>query len=137
MINYFKENVTFRLSGKDAISKWIGRVVRKEGKSTGEVNFIFCNDRYLRKLNVEYLHHDYNTDIITFDNSENKNIISGDIYISVDRVKANADSYSATFADELHRVIIHGILHLIGYDDSTEKLKKQMRKKEDEYLLLL
>ena len=96
--------------------------------------FIFCPDRFLRKMNKEYLEHDYNTDVITFDNSETKKKIAGEIYISIDRINANAKTYSTTFRDELHRVMIHGVLHLIGYDDSTAALKARMRGKEDLYL---
>jgi probable rRNA maturation factor len=133
-INFFKEGVNFRFTNADGIRKWINSVVKKESKSVDWVNFIFCTDRFLRKMNKEYLEHDYNTDIITFDISETKKKIAGDIFISIDRIKSNAKTFSTTFTDELHRVMIHGVLHLIGYDDSDSVLKAKMRGKEDECL---
>jgi probable rRNA maturation factor len=133
-INFFKENITFRFNKREEISLWIKMVIKKEGKSLENLNFIFCNDSYLRKINKEFLQHDYNTDIITFDNSTEKEKIEGDIFISAERVKVNAKEYKTSFADELHRVIIHGILHLCGYSDKSEKSQKEMRVKEDQYL---
>ena len=133
-INFFKEGVTFRLLNSEKLKKWIIDSVRKEGKTASEINFIFCNDRYLRKMNKEYLQHDYNTDVITFDNSESKDKISGDIFISIERIKVNAKEYSSSFSDELIRVMIHGVLHLCGYDDANEKLKAKMRGMENYYL---
>ncbi len=133
-INFFKEGVTFRLSKADDLKKWISSVAKKEKHGIGEINFIFCTDAFLRKMNKQYLQHDYNTDIITFDNSEETKTISGDIFISIDRVRVNAKEFKTTFDDELHRVMVHGVLHLLGYDDKTEKLKKEMRKMEDAHM---
>jgi probable rRNA maturation factor len=133
-INLFKEGVKFRLSKSKEVKAWLIRVAKREGKSIGSLNYIFCTDTYLRKMNVQYLQHDYNTDVITFDNSEAKKIINGDVFISIDRVHANAKDYSTTFNDELHRVMVHGLLHLLGYDDKSASKKKEMREKEELHL---
>lgn len=133
-VNFFKESVSFRLNKKEELQKWIAAAVKKEGRSIENLNFIFCSDKYLRKINKTYLDHDYNTDIITFDNSTVKGRIEGDIFISVERVRANAKTYGVTVKDELHRVIIHGVLHLLGFSDKSEKLQKKMRAMEDLYL---
>lgn len=108
-----------------------------ENKDAGDINFIFCSDTYLLNLNIEYLNHNTLTDIITFNSAENNNEISGDIYISIDRVKENAKNLKITLAKELHRVIIHGILHLCGYKDEIQEDIKIIRKTEDYYLDLL
>ena len=102
----------------------------------GDLNYIFCSDDYLLEINKQYLDHDYYTDIITFDNSEEEGKIEGDIYVSVDRVKENAIEFGANFETELRRVLIHGLLHLMNYTDTSEELKAQMRAKEDECLLI-
>lgn len=107
-----------------------------EQHQAGDINYIFCSDEYLMNINVEYLNHHALTDIITFDTSETDDIISGDIYISVDRIKDNAAAFETNRDDELHRVLVHGILHLVGYGDKTRKQKSQMREKEDAYLSL-
>jgi rRNA maturation RNase YbeY len=133
-INFFKEGVTFRLLKKETLRKWINSVAKKEKKKIETVNYIFCTDSYLRKMNKEYLQHDYNTDVITFDNSTVEKNISGDIFISTERVHANARQYSSVFEEELRRVMVHGLLHLLGYDDKNEKRKNEMRKMEDVYL---
>jgi rRNA maturation RNase YbeY len=135
-IYFFKSDVQFRFSRKASIIKWIERVIKKEGKKTGSINFIFCSDLFLLGINKQYLKHDYFTDIITFDYSEGKNI-SGEIYISIDRVTENANSLGIKIQHELSRVIIHGVLHLLGYSDHTKSEKKEMRKKEDACLSLL
>ena len=98
------------------------------------MNYVFCSDEYLLEINKQYLDHDYFTDIITFDNSEEDNQLEGDIYISVDRVRENAATFHTDFDTEMRRVLIHGLLHLAGYEDSSEALKTAMRAKEDEYL---
>jgi len=118
------------------LPQWILKVIRKHKKHPGEVNYIFCNDRYLLKLNREYLSHETYTDIITFPTAEEKHVVSGDIYISVERVRRNAAIYKTTFSDELHRVMIHGILHLTGFSDHSAAEKKKMRSLEDEALAL-
>lgn len=133
-INIFTEGVKFSLTDKNEFDKWINNVIESEGKSAGIINFIFCNDDYLLKLNREFLNHDYFTDIVTFDNSESENEITGDIYISLERVRENALKMSESVDRELSRVVVHGVLHLIGYNDSNKKEIIMMRKKEDQYI---
>lgn len=133
-ILFFKEDVRFALRGADDLRGWIRKAAKAEGHRVAEINYIFCTDKYLRKMNKQYLRHDYNTDIITFDNSPGPNVIGGDIFISIERVRANARDYETTFQDELHRVMIHGILHLCGYKDKTEKERTRMREREDWWL---
>ena len=135
-IHFFSEDIDFVPEDEEAIQNWIMQVVTYEKKEILELNYIFCSDQYLHQINLEYLHHDTYTDIITFDNSEEENIIEGDIFISIERVKENAASYQVSFQHELLRVIIHGVLHLIGFGDKTPEQKKQMRGKEDTYLSL-
>ncbi|PKP45563.1 MAG: rRNA maturation RNase YbeY [Bacteroidetes bacterium HGW-Bacteroidetes-11] len=115
---------------------WIIECITTEGKENGDISFVFCSDEFLHKMNVEYLSHDTLTDVITFDYTED-GIISGDIFISIPRVKENASVYSKDFIEELNRVMIHGVLHLCGYKDKSSKDSKLMRQKEDEKLLLL
>ncbi|WP_026632708.1 rRNA maturation RNase YbeY [Dyadobacter alkalitolerans] len=136
MLNFFTENVDFDLLRPLKTKKWIKNTSISEGYEIADLNYIFCNDDYLLEINKQYLDHDYFTDIITFDNSEEENVIEGDIYISVDRVRENAATFHADFETEMRRVLIHGLLHLMGYDDTDEKLKAAMRAKEDQYLLL-
>lgn len=135
-ISFFKSKVQFRFSNKSGIIRWIESVIRKEGKKSGSINFIFCSDKFLLGINKQYLKHDYFTDIVTFDYTEG-NVVSGEVYISVDRVKENGQTLGVNFKDELNRVIIHGVLHLLGYSDKTKALKYQMRKKEDSCLAQL
>ena len=134
MIN-FTSNTNFRLRNKVALKNWIKKVVENEGGQMNDLSFVFCDDMDLLDKNSKYLNLDTLTDILTFDYSENNNI-SGDIYISIDRVKENARTYKVTFENELDRVMIHGVLHLLGYKDETEKEQKIMREKEDFYLFL-
>ena len=134
MIN-FTSNTNFQLRNKDTLTSWMKKVVQKEGGKMKDLSFVFCDDIDLLDKNSKYLNHDNFTDILTFDYSENNNI-SGDIYISIDRVKENAKTYKATFENELDRVMIHGVLHLLGYEDKSEKEQKIMREKEDFYLFL-
>ena len=129
----FHYEINFSLKNKVSISKWIDHTIRTENKITGDINYIFCSDDYLLDRNIKYLKHDSLTDIITFNYCEG-NKINCDIMISIDRVKENSSIFDTTFTEELYRVMIHGILHLIGYDDKTEKEKNIMRKKEDFYL---
>ena len=136
MLNFFTENVDFDLLRPIKTKKWIKNTSISEGYEIADLNYIFCDDNYLLEINKQYLDHDYFTDIITFDNSEEDNVIEGDIYISVDRVRENAATFHADFETEMRRVLIHGLLHLMGYDDTDEKLKAAMRAKEDQYLLL-
>ena len=125
----------FEIADKSILKKWIKKVVKKEGSAIAELNFIFCDDEYLLEKNKTFLKHDTLTDIITFDYSE-KNTLTGDVYISIERVKENAQNYEVSFKNELHRVIIHGVLHLLGYKDKNEKHQKEMKEKEDFYLSL-
>ena len=125
----------FEIADKSILKKWIKKVVKQEGSVIAELNFIFCDDEYLLEKNKTFLKHDTLTDIITFDYSE-KNTLTGDVYISIERVKENAQNYEVSFKNELHRVIIHGVLHLLGYKDKDEKHQKEMREKEDFYLSL-
>ncbi len=133
-IHFFKETVKFRFNNKTEIQEWIIKAIKSEKKALENLNFIFCTDKHLRKINKTYLNHDYFTDIITFDNSSAKGEIEGDIFISIDRVLVNAKAYKVTVKDELHRVIIHGVLHLLGYSDKTDKSQKEMRAMEDRWL---
>ena len=135
-INFFLENVSYVVRNKTGLRGWINTTIRQEGKSAGELNFIFCNDDYLLDLNIKYLKHNTLTDILTFSSGSDKTI-SGDIFISLPRVWENAVKFDQTMEDELHRVMIHGILHLTGYSDSTVQDKLLMREKENHYLAAL
>lgn len=136
MINFSVQAEGFRLSNPKKIKDWLNTSIQTEGKTTGDINYIFCDDVYLSEINSKYLKHNTLTDIITFSNSNQPSIISGDIFMSVERVSDNAQSLSLPFEKELSRVIIHGVLHLIGYNDHTAEEKQQMRAKEDYYLHL-
>lgn len=137
VINFFYEDSEgFELDSPEVIRNWILEVIDKEGAQVVEINYIFCGDEYLRQINVGYLNHDTFTDIITFDNSEQSGQIEADIYISVDRVQDNANTHDNSFNDELHRVMIHGVLHLLGQGDKTDKESAQMRKREEACLSL-
>lgn len=133
-INFFTEETSYNLKGKTAIRKWITETILNEGYVLNELNFIFCSDEYLLRVNQDFLQHDYYTDVITFDNSEELKMILGDIFISIDRVKDNAKQNKVSTHDELCRIIIHGTLHLLGYRDKTKKAKLEMTAKEDFYL---
>lgn len=135
-VRFFSEEIKFRLPNSRNTASWIKNAVKSEKKELGELNFIFCSDEYLRLINNQYLKHNTLTDIITFDHSELAEIIEGDIYISVERVTENAIIFKSEFLQELNRVIIHGVLHLIGYSDKSAKDKSIMRRKEDAYLSL-
>ncbi len=135
-INYFSEDIEFSLTDKQATSEWIAKSAHNEGVQVDEISVIFCSDSYLLDMNRMHLNHDYYTDIITFNYNEEGEelVIAGDLFISVDRVKENAQEYSVTFEEELNRVIIHGVLHLVGYNDETDIERAEMRQKEDYYL---
>ena len=133
-IRFFEEGISYKLKVKNKVKQWIKDTIVAEGYKLDELTYIFCSDPYLLKINVEYLDHDTYTDIITFDNSETDKVITGDIFISIDRIKENAARFNQAVADELHRVIIHGALHLLGYKDKTPADKKKMTEKEDFYL---
>ena len=135
MIRYFSEGIKFDLQGKLANNRWLRFVAEAEAKRIGDVNIIFCSDPYILDVNINYLGHDYYTDIITFDYVEG-DVLSGDLFISIDSVRENASFYGAEFLTELRRVMVHGLLHLIGYDDHTHEEQREMRSKEDYYLSL-
>ena len=132
MINFNYENQFF-LDDEASVSNWVSAVIKKENFKEGEINYVFCDDDYLLKLNVEFLEHDTYTDIISFDYTMGK-LISGDIFISTERVKENAKLFNVPFKDELRRVIIHGVLHYCGYKDKSDSDVEVMRSKENEYL---
>lgn len=132
----FNYETEFTLSNQEKITSWIENCISNEGFELGEINYIFCDDTYLHKLNVEFLNHDTLTDIISFDNTLGK-IVNGDVFISIERVKDNALLFQTTFDEELHRVMIHGVLHYVGYKDKSEAEKEAMRNKENQYLLKL
>ena len=134
-LQFFSHEIDFTLDKEDSVRDWILFVIDKYAKKVGQINYIFCSDTYLLELNKAHLQHDYYTDILTFPYTPkgSEELIS-DIYISIDRVKDNAQSFEIPFTDELHRVMIHGILHLIGFDDHGDTAKKEMRAKEDEAL---
>ena len=133
MVRYFQEDIRFELKQKMRNNRWLKMVAGSEMRRLGAVNIIFCSDNYILDVNMRYLQHDYFTDIITFDYCE-KDVLSGDLFISIDSVRENALYYGVPFADELDRVMVHGLLHLIGYDDHTPGQQAEMRAKEDYYL---
>lgn len=136
-LSFFSEDCKFVVEDFDRYEKWINSTAISEKMVPETINIIFCSDNYILKINNEYLQHDYFTDIITFDYSESLNDvkhISGDLFISIDTVHSNSDTYGVKFREELDRVIIHGILHLIGYNDKNVEQQKEMRSKEDYYL---
>ena len=135
MISYFFEDTQFVFKGRQRNNRWLRLVAESEIRRIGDISIIFCSDNYILDINMKYLQHDYFTDIITFDYCEGEKL-SGDLFISVDSVRENAVQYGTEFADELNRVMVHGILHLIGYDDHTQKDIKTMRSKENYYLSL-
>lgn len=135
MLYFHTEDISFSFKYKRLTSKWLKLVASTENKKLGDVSIIFCSDNYLLDVNIKYLGHDYYTDIVTFDYCQCA-LLSGDLLISIDSVKENAVFYKTCFEDELNRVIVHGLLHLIGYDDHTETDIAQMRAKEDFYLEL-
>jgi rRNA maturation RNase YbeY len=133
-IRFFSEKITFSLQNPGKISAWIKKCIQALDKEPANLNYIFTSDDNLLNINKLYLNHDYYTDIITFDNSGNIKEIEGDIFISAERVKENANQYGVSFEEELARVMIHGILHLAGYDDKTKEEKALMRQMENKFL---
>ncbi|MFV5694160.1 rRNA maturation RNase YbeY [Flavobacterium sp. LB3P122] len=134
MIN-FNYETDFTLDNEEAVATWLTTVIISENKKEGEINYIFCDDEYLHKINLEYLNHDTLTDIISFDYSLG-NELSGDIFVSIERVKDNAVDFNVPFEDELKRVLVHGVLHYCGYKDKGDTDELLMRNKEDEKLVL-
>lgn len=136
-VHFFAEDVDYKLDNEQDTSLWITKVISDAQHQLNELSYIFCSDDYLLKVNQEYLDHDTFTDIITFDHSESEEEIAGDIFISVDRVKDNSITQGVTFVNELNRVMVHGVLHLLGYLDKTEEEKSEMRQMENTCLALL
>ena len=135
MVRYYTEDISFNFKGRRFNNRWLKEVSVCEGKILGNLSIVFCSDPYIISINKKYLSHDYFTDIITFDYCLG-NRMSGDLFISVDSVRDNSVYYGVSFEEELHRVIVHGLLHLIGYDDHTEDDIKVMREKENYYLVM-
>jgi probable rRNA maturation factor len=134
LVNFHIEDIECMPENLNLIRHWIIQTITEHKLKTGEINIIFCSDEYLYEINQRFLQHNDYTDIITFDNSDDDNTIEGDIFISLERVSDNAWIFSTDLESELHRVIIHGILHLMGYSDKTEENKADMTKKEDSCL---
>ena len=132
----FNSETSFTLKNQKKLVKWISDVISSEGFQVGEINYIFCNDSYLNKINQEFLNHDTFTDVISFDYTLGKEV-GGDIFISIERVLENAEKFNEVFENELHRVMIHGVLHFMGYKDKTKTDKTLMRTKEDEKIFIL
>ncbi len=136
MVYFFTEDIDFVLDAPNKIAAWITDTIESENKLVQTINYIFCSDTYLLEKNQTYLNHDTYTDIVTFDNSESLEEVEADIFISIERIKENAASLNISFKDELHRVMIHGILHLLGQNDKSPAEKKEIRKKEEACLSL-
>jgi rRNA maturation RNase YbeY len=136
MLDIHYEDVEDLSLTEESLSNWITEVCSKESKEFGDISLIFCSDEYLLEMNRTHLDHDYYTDIITFDYTENQ-LVSGDLFISIDRVRENASDFNVSFVHELHRVIIHGVLHLCGYKDKSDEEEKLMRSKENDALSLI
>lgn len=134
MIQFFNEDVDFKIPHPRKTKAWLKSIIEAEGYELNQLNYILCSDKYLLQVNRQYLDHDFYTDIITFDNSEDEGIVEGDIFVSIDRVKDNAQELDKNFEDELRRVLAHGILHLVGFDDLEDEQEAEMRNKEDFYL---
>jgi probable rRNA maturation factor len=133
-IQFFEEDISFKLKNKTQVRQWLTETILAEGFKLQELTYIFCSDAYVLQINQQYLDHDTYTDIITFDNSEEEGMITGDIFISIERIRENALKFKVTEITELHRVMVHGALHLLGYTDKTPTAKKKMTQKEDLYL---
>ena len=134
IIHFFQEDIDFELRSVQAIRQWLSTVLDEENNKGKRLHYIFCSDAYLLQLNIQYLQHDTLTDIITFSDSREGQGLAGDIFISIERIRENAALYEVNFEEELRRVMVHGLLHLLGYKDKTKAEKKRMREKEDYYL---
>ena len=135
-INFFVEDIKFTLTKKKELRHWITSTIEHNLKNLQSINYIFTSDSYLLSINEEYLKHNTLTDIITFNQSTDQNLIEADIFISIERIKENSKKLNIPFKEELHRVMIHGVLHLLGFNDKSDPEKKEMRKKENHYLAL-
>jgi rRNA maturation RNase YbeY len=133
-IQFFVEDIDFDLPEPEAVAAWLESVVAEHGYELAGINYIFCSDDYLHSINVEYLDHDTLTDIITFDNSEEEGWVESDIFVSVERVRDNAEQFGVAFEQELLRVMVHGVLHLVGFKDKTEEQAAEMRRQEDHWV---
>ena len=137
MVRYYNDSTTYRLREKRKIAAWLKLVAQEEGYTLGDVTYIFCSSEVHRKMNVDFIGHDYFTDIITFDYSElDEGVVSGDIFIDVETVADNARIYGATARQEMLRVVVHGVLHLCGQKDKDPEDEKEMHRKEDKYLAM-
>ena len=138
MVRYYNDATTYRLPQKGRVATWLGEVAREEGYTLGDVTYIFCSSAVHRKMNIDFIGHDYFTDIITFDYSDlnHERLVSGDIFIDVETVADNARIYGTTAREEMLRVVVHGVLHLCGQKDKTPRAERQMHRKEDKYLKL-
>ena len=136
MVRYYNDSTTYRLREKRKVAAWLKMVAEQEGYTLGDVTYIFCSSEVHRKMNIDYIGHDYFTDIITFDYSDLKGegIIHGDIYIDIETVRDNARIYGVSWLNEMRRVVVHGVLHLCGQKDKTPRANAQMHRKEDKYL---
>lgn len=134
MINFFCEDIDFKVPQVRKTKTWLKTIALSEGFELKQLNYLFCSDEYVLNVNRQYLEHDFYTDIITFDNSEFENEIEGDIFVSIDRIKDNAETLKVSFKHELLRVLAHGVLHLVGYDDLEDEQEAAMRLKENYYL---
>lgn len=135
-IQFFEEDISYTLKDKTKIRQWIIAAIIAEGFKLSELSYIFCSDAYLLQINQQYLNHDTYTDVISFGHSEEEDEIAGDIFISIPRIRENARKFNVSETEELHRVIIHGTLHLLGYTDKSVAAKKRMTKREDFYLAM-
>lgn len=133
-IRFFNEEITLKLAQKVELREWLMATAAAEGSKIKELSFVFCSDAYLLEMNQSYLNHDTYTDIITFDTGEKPGLIMGDIFISIERVRENAKAFGVNERDELHRVMIHGLLHLLGYGDKSKAEKEKMTERENHYL---
>jgi rRNA maturation RNase YbeY len=136
LINFYNQDISFKLPKPRKTTQWLKEVILQEKRDLVQINYIFSSDTYLLEMNQKYLNHNTLTDIITFDNSADKHSVEADIFISIDRVKENAAELGTSFDEELHRVLVHGVLHLTGHTDKSPQAKVNMRKKEDAYLSL-
>jgi len=135
-LKIFYDSTAYRVKSWRKVSKLLEKVIVKEGRISGDLNFIITSDEELRRINIQFLEHDYYTDVITFDYN-NGNVINGEVYISIDRVKENARNYKVSLRDEVRRVLVHGVLHLTGYDDKTEEERSEMHRLESYWMGLI
>ena len=136
MINFFCEDIEFKVPQSRITKTWLKSIATTEGFELNQLNYLFCSDEHILSINRQYLEHDFYTDIITFDNSEDEKVIEGDIFISIERVQENAKNLNQIFEVEFRRVLAHGVLHLCGYNDTDDSQEEMMRTKEDFYLSL-